>query len=465
MLVRYLTIWCIAAAAVMTGCSSNKIGTPLPVPRPLGTEITAYQAPSEFDAHALPTAELLEPSGPVELRDALALALMHNPKLAEASWSIRSSEARALQAGLRPNPELELEVEEFGGAGARREFTAAETTVRLSQLIELGGKRGARHRVAGVETRLAGYDYEAERLAVLTDATLGFIDVLAAQEQLRLAEDLHRLSEETFEVVRERVRAGKVSPLEETKASIDLANRKIALVTSGNNLKIARKRLAGTWGSTAPRFQTAAGTLDRIDEIPPFEALETLIDSNPEAARWAGEMERRLSELALQRAERMFDLTVSAGVKRFEESGDYAYTLGLSLPVPLFDRNQGRVREARYLLMQTEHKQRAARVRITTALLESYGALSGARAEARALETEVVPASGRAYDAARDGYRQGKFGYLEVLDAQRTFAEANARLLDARARYHRAAALVESLVGTSLDSLLIDTTTHVEEQP
>jgi cobalt-zinc-cadmium efflux system outer membrane protein len=176
-------------------------------------------------------------------------------------------------------------------------------------------------------------------------------------------------------------------------------------------------------------------------------------------------MEQRLAALALERAERIFDLTLSAGVKRFEESDDYAFTLGMSLPIPLFDRNQGGVREARYRFAQTEHQKRAARVRITTALVESYEALAGARAEALALENEIVPAAGRAFEAARSGYRQGKFGYLEVLDAQRTFAEANARLLDAQARYHRAAALVESLSGTSLDSLLKESSTQLEEQP
>lgn len=465
MFVRYVMIFCIAATTGLTGCSSNKIGTPLPVPRPLGNEISAYQAPTNFDPLDVAPQELQEPAGSIELRDALALALLHNPKLAEVSWSIRISEARTLQAGLRPNPELDLEVEEFGGAGPRKEFKAAESTLRVSQLLELGGKRDARHRIAGVETMLANYDYEAERLAVLTDATLGYIDVLAAQEQLRQSEDLFRISRETFDVVAERVRAGKVSPLEETKASIELANRKIGFVAAGSNLKIARKRLAATWGSIEPQFKTAAGSLDRIEEIPSFEALEMIIDTNPDAARWAGEMERRLAELALERAERIFDLTISAGVRRYEESDDYSYTIGMSLPIPIFNRNQGGAREARYRLAQTEQQKRTARVRITTALLESYEALAGARTEALALETEVVPASGRAFNAARDGYRQGKFGYLEVLDAQRTYAEANAHLLDAQTRYHRAAALVESLVGTSLDSLLEDRSTHLEEQP
>jgi cobalt-zinc-cadmium efflux system outer membrane protein len=97
--------------------------------------------------------------------------------------------------------------------------------------------------------------------------------------------------------------------------------------------------------------------------------------------------------------------------------------------------------------------------------LESYEALASARTEALALKNGVVPAAQKAFEAARHGYRQGKFGYLEVLDSQRTFGEATARLLDALARYHRSVALVESLVGTPLDAIVEDSSSPLEEQP
>lgn len=462
MLVRMVMLFCIAATVVLDGCASQKIGVPL-TPRPLWNDLPAYQAPS--DTPADDPAELREPTGTLRLSDALALALKHNPKLGEFSWSVRISEARALQAGVRPNPELEIDIEEFGGAGSRREFYGAETSIRLSQLIELGGDRGARARVAGWENHVARTDYEAERLAVLTETTLAFIDVLEAQERILLVESLHRISVETVNAVKERVDAGKVSPLEETKASIERANTRVDLTNAQSHLAVARRRLAATWGGAAPRFAAAAGTLERVDAIPTFESLEKLLDKNPAVARWAGEMERRLAELALERAQRVFDLTLSAGVTRFEESGDYALAMGVSLPLPLFDRNQGGVREARYRLAQTEHQTKAARLQTSAALSESYEAMASARAEALALETEVVPASGRAFEAARRGYRQGKFAYLEVLDAQRTFAQSEGRLIDALARYHRAAALVESLVGARLESLIEVDSSPLEERP
>src|SRR5262249_53042202 len=134
-------------------------------------------------------------------------------------------EARTLQTSLFPNPEIELELENFGGAGDVRGVDSSESTFQLSQLIELGGKRAKRLRAAGLERDIAGWDYEAKRLEVLTEATKAFIDVLAAQERLALTEDVVRLSEQVHHAAEERVKGGKVPPLETTKARGDARGR------------------------------------------------------------------------------------------------------------------------------------------------------------------------------------------------------------------------------------------------
>ncbi len=446
-----LFLFCFPAVIATTGCTSPRHDAAWPERRPLGREIAIYEAPADSRGASSPV--IVEPEGELTLRDALALALMHNPKLASVSWNVRIGEARTLQAGLLPNPELEFEAEEVEGSGGRRGFDAAEMSIRLSQLVELGGKRFARTRVAEIDGKLAGWDYETERLAVLTDATLGFIDVLTAQEWLRLTQELVNLSEKTLAMVTERVDAGKVSPLEKIKAEVELANNKIELQRAESELRSARKRLTSVWGSIAPRFSKAVGTMERVSDIPAYENVQALLGQNPGIARWAQEMEQRLAALALERARRVPDLTVGVGVQRFEETNDHALTFGLSLPLPLFDRNQGGVLEAHHRLAQIGYERKNAEVRAATALAESYETLTAAHTEVNGLKTQVVPGASKALDAAQEGYKQGKFGYLEVLDAQRTLFEAKRRFLDALARYHRSVAIVESLIGTQLDSI------------
>ena len=167
--------------AVLGGCMLPQQPVALPARRPLGMDIPAYVAAGDPSASRPSDTQVKEPSGALTLRDALALALVGNPELAASSWEIRAAEARALQASLPPNPELEAEAEEIFGTGGAKGVGSAEVSLVLSQLVEMGGKRARRVRVAALEGELAGWDYEARRRTVLTDTTKAFVEVLAAE--------------------------------------------------------------------------------------------------------------------------------------------------------------------------------------------------------------------------------------------------------------------------------------------
>ena len=192
------------------------------------------------------------PEGVLRLPQAQALALMQNPDLAAFAWEVRAGEARTLQAGLPPNPEVGVEVENVAGAGDFQGVDGAEVTVGISQVIELAGKRRKRTHVAALERDLAAWDYETARLDVLTQVTQAFVDVLRVQERLAVDADLVRLAEQIYRIVIERVKAGKVSPLEATRARVALATSRIALQRAQRELTAARERLTATWGGRLP---------------------------------------------------------------------------------------------------------------------------------------------------------------------------------------------------------------------
>lgn len=386
-----------------------------------------------------------EPAGVLTIDHALELTILHNPELAASSNEVLAAGGHLLQAGALPNPELELVAGEFAGSGIRKGYGAAETSVRLSQPVDLGGKRGRRQRVAASESRLARWAYEATRLNVLTQTRRAFIDVLHAQEHLALAASLMSVAEELHKAVAEKVKAGKVPFLEQTKAGVEVANARIAWNRAGQELKSARRRLAAAWGGTAPVFDKAAGELPPVSDIPPLEKLPPLLANTPDVARWNDELALAAESLALEKAARIPDIDISAGVIRFEEDGTYAGTVGLSLPLPFFDRNTGGIIAAGHLRTRAEHLQRAAGIRALTDLAEAYGRLDTAHSEALAIKMELIPGAQLAFEAAHTGYREGKFSYLEVLDAQRTLGEARARYIDILAAYHKAAADVERL--------------------
>ncbi|MCL5885294.1 MAG: TolC family protein [Deltaproteobacteria bacterium] len=394
-----------------------------------------------------------DPTGELTLRQALELALAGNPDLASFSWEVRSGDARVLQAGLIPNPEIGVNVENILGSGPFRNFDSSETTLSISQLVELGGKRAARIRLASAGKEVTVWDYEAKRADLAAEVAKSFVGVLSTQERVALAEETTRLAEEVLIAVSARVAAGKISPVEETKARVAFSVSRIEMERVNRSLEAARTKLSATWGSSKPVFSRAVGRLDQVAPIPSVEELSGRLSRNPDIARWAVELEQRRAVLSQERAGRVPDVTLSAGVRRLrtpEGTDDPALVFSAAIPLPLFNRNQGKILESKYQVSKAEREREAAGNRVRAALSDAYQALAIGYMEATTLKSVVLPGARSAFESAREGFRQGKFGYLDVLDAQRTLFEARGRYVEALAAYHRAAADIERLIGGGL---------------
>jgi len=394
---------------------------------------------------------LEHPTGIITLRDALALALMNNPRLAAFSWEVRAREANVLQAGLLPNPEITIELENFGGSGATSGFDSSENTLWLSQLIELGGKRTKRRTVADFERAVAGWDYESARIDTLTEVALAFSQLLAAQERHALSEELVGVTDRALQIVGEQVKAGAVSAVEKSRAEVTLASSRVELARRVRELNSARKLLAATWGSTTVSFSGVAGVLDEGISPPPSEpALVRQVEENPDLARWTTELSARRALVDLEDSRAIPDVTLSGGPRWFNETNDSAFVLEVSVPLPLFDRNQGAALEARRRVAKASEERRAAEVDVKTALSTAYESLAATYEAVVSLQRDALPKALAAFDGATAAYRRGVFRYLDVLDAQRTLFALRSDYLDTLAAYHSDVARVERLVGKPL---------------
>ncbi|MCP4262103.1 MAG: TolC family protein [Planctomycetes bacterium] len=450
MLNRYLLLFILFALGV-TGCMKQNNDVVLPKRQSLGKEFRTFEPP-EKPAEKQDIAEIFEPTGPITLRQTLALALLHNPELKAFSWDVRVSEARRLQASLWPNPKLMFGAMEVGGAGPRSGFDGAETAIQLSQLIELGDKRSKRTKLASMEQELAGWDYEAKRLDVFTETAKAFNEVLAAQEGFKLIEELLRISEDLVNTVTQRVDAGKDSPLEKAKAAVALSNVKIQQQQAIHHLKFTRKQLAATWAAKSPKFESVTGQLDLLSPIPLAENLNELLEGNPDVARWSLEIDKNKAAVELEKAKAISDITLRGGVQRFNETNDNAIVFGISIPLPISDKNQAGKLRASYELARAREEKRAAYTKVQMELAKAYQALSSAYTEATELDKNILQGAEGVFEASKTGYMQGKLDYLNVLDAQRTLFEAKARYVDALASYHIAKADVERLTGRPIGS-------------
>ncbi|HBG27564.1 MAG: hypothetical protein A2Y10_15470 [Planctomycetes bacterium GWF2_41_51] len=403
--------------------------------------------------YAAETSAASEPNGILTLGEALALTLMHNPELKVFSLETRAAQARELQAGLRPNPELGIEVENIGGRGELSGVNSAETTIQLGQLIELGGKLEKRKRVASFEKELAGVDYQNKKLEVFSEATKTFISVLKAQEKFLLSQELLMLSEESFATVGKRVQAGKDSPIEEIRASVAHANIKISHLESQRELEYARKKLASFWGQNNPLFQEAAGNLDSVEQLPVSENLISRLQLNPEYARWKIEIQKSQAALDLEKSKAISDITIVGGVRRFNETDENAFVVGFSVPLPIFDRNQGGKQEAFYNLLKAREEQTAALLRLQNEFNAAYLEFTNSYSQSVSLKNEVLPGATKMFDAAKRAYEEGKMDYLNVLDAQRTFFDVKNEYIENLADYHSSRTDIERFIGKEIESI------------
>ena len=445
-------LWRLLGLILMAGSACQ---APHLADRPPGrpADFARERAPEEVPGPGAKADKFQEPGGNLTLSEALSLALVRNPELTAYSWRIRESEARALQAKLLPNPRLEGEIEDFGGSGDFDDFEESESTIALSQLVELGGKRARRLRVAELGSTLAAWDFESKRLMVLTQTTQAFIQVLASQERLALSRQSLDLAEQVLRSASERVLAGKSSPLEETRARIIVSKSQIAVERARRGLSAARVRLVSSWGSDTPRFDSVEGQLESIQPAPAFEDMAIWVSENPELARWVVEISERRARIDLAKAQAVPDVTLRGGVKLLSGDDDTAFVVGLSLPLPFFDRNQGKIQEAQFSELTAREEQRAAELRVRTRLFSAFEALRSSHFAATSLQSDVVPAATQVFTSVQEAFREGKLSYLDVLDAERTLFEVRDEYIQALASYHEARAAVEGLLGRSLESL------------
>ncbi|BEP36483.1 TolC family protein [Variovorax sp. V59] len=387
-----------------------------------------------------------EPAGPLDLRSALALAQQLNPGLSSASREREATDAAVVQAGAWPNPVLEAQVEDLR-RGNRT------TTLQLSQPIELGGKRAARVTAAERARDQAASALLARRSELRASAITLFFEVLAAQERLRLAQDSVGLAEAATRAAANRVAAGKVSPLEESRARVAEAGIRVELLQAEGALRSARQQLAALWGNPNPRFTQADGALDRL----PAAAgnVESRLSAAPVLRQARLEVERRQALSDLEQARRVPDVTVSLGAKRVPAdegmgsgSGRNQVVVGLSVPLPIFDTNRGNVAEALSREEKARDELAAAELQLGADVAQATERLRSARATAQTLQRDALPGAEAAYKAAARGFELGKFSFLEALDAQRTLFQVRNQHLLAVADAHRAAAELDRLLGT-----------------
>lgn len=356
------------------------------------------------------------------------------PLRQESLAQIDAAEGRLSQARAWRNPELSLELENFGGEGPLRGFDAAEATVSVSQTLGLG-KRGARVAGAAQALNLARARDRQATAEYAADLAQAYAAAEAADGRQKVAAELLDAARADARAAALLVEAGKEAQLRAIQAQVEERAAQAELEQARAARIAAFGRLSALAGSETPFDALAASLLERqaggVDATGEPPAVAATQAARDEAA----------AQFRLERAQALPDLTLSAGLRRFEADGATAAVAGISLPLPLFDRNRGAAEAARAEL-------RAADARLAQARLQAKADLAAARAATPAANARVASAAAgeaaaaEAYRLARIGYEAGRLPLLELTASRR--ALAGARLLTLEAKQARVDAEAEA---------------------
>lgn len=386
---------------------------------------------------------------PLTLAEAIRLAKANNPALAANRLSREVAEGAADQARRWPNPELEFSSEDIpAGSGG---LSSAQNMIGVSQTIPYAGKKKLDAEIGRQSVTLADSEYQIRERDLVRDVKSAFFETLAAEKRVAASEELLALAQSLGDAARKRVAAGAAGRQETVRAEIETERVSVAISAARRDLEESRKNLATLTGNPAAMPGPLQGSL-RESVLPPATAKlrEQWLAQHP--ALRAAQAGRERAQLELRRAERepLPDVTLGLGAGRNGASDETIMEFRASLPLPLLDRAQGRKRETRALAEAAKFDESASAQR----LLQEFGIaevrLKAAREQAEAYRTRILPKAEEALILVRGGFEAGKFGFLDLVDTQRTAAESRLEYLDKLLELNLAATELEALAGVEI---------------
>ncbi|KRP62542.1 TolC family protein [Pseudomonas trivialis] len=371
---------------------------------------------------------------------ALRTAFANNPDLAAEQWEIEIAQGGLQQAGLIPNPVASWDAED-----TRR--NSRTTTVKLSQTLELGGKRRARIDLATQAQVAAALTLEQQRNSLRADVIDSYYGSLRAQERLALAQRSLALAERGLVIADARVSAGKSSPVQATRARVQLSEIRLELNRAQAGVADAYRRLAASTGSAAPDFDAVAAQKQSAPSPPPGAQLLARVEQTTELRLAELRIRQGEASVNLEKAQRIPDLDVSIGSQYDASTRERTNLVGVSMPLPLFNRNQGNVLAANRRADQARDLRNAVELRLRAETLQALALWRTANTEVQTFNQQILPAAQSAVDSATRGFEMGKFNFLDVLDAQRTLIAARTQYLTATAQATDAWVRLERIYG------------------
>lgn len=397
------------------------------------------------DAETLGSSEQtqLTIESPVTREQALAMVLQHNPSLRAEARQIRVWEARRVQAETWANPYLSLSGEDFLGSGAFRAVDEMQVTAELSQELDLVGKRGHQSAVAAQQRDAAGWQLENARWQLVYEANVAFNQALLAQRRVALSQELADLARQASQVLASQAEAGRVTEMEVERAQVTTALAEMDVQEKTSELLVAKGQLAALWGGTRDQLSQLQGSLEVQDPGLDDNSIQQAIDQHPRVAKMQTLVKLQQARIKAAQAQAIPDLNVMLGYRYLNGPGASTVVSGLGVALPVFDRGQNEIQALEHERAAAEDQLLAERNSIREAVQRSVEKLRASLAASQVLEQKVLPRAESTFLAIQEGVQIGRFGFLDLLEAQRTLFQARRQHLELKAASLQAQAELE----------------------
>jgi cobalt-zinc-cadmium efflux system outer membrane protein len=444
---------------ILVGCSSVPSGPELVLPRPRSATPTpavvqaAYLTRAAKDDEKSPTPKQLgqepiaadpAPTQDVSLADLVKLTLERNPRLAQVAWAINTARGRAVQAGLYPNPVVNItgnEIADRTGPGG------IWTTPMVYQQIVTANKLGLSKAAALRQVDQATLNLITERYRVLTEVRQAFFEVATLERRREILTRLVKLAEQSVQTTQKLLKAKEAARLDVVQLEVDRERYRAELEATERSLPAAYRRLAASVGvSDLPVFHVSGDLETPLPDYDLERVRAYVLGIHPELRSARIGVDR--AQILVRRAEvePIPNLTINTGYTRQNQNKSSDWDIGFGFPVPLWNRNQGNILAAKAQLGEAINNIGRVRNDLVNRLATSFGTYAAARKRAERYKSDIIPRAQETYQLALKAYQGGQFEYLRVLQAQRAVAEANLEYLRSLGEMWRSASAVAGLM-------------------
>ncbi|MHC4416856.1 MAG: TolC family protein, partial [Planctomycetota bacterium] len=382
----------------------------------------------------------------ITIQDLLRAADRFNPRIGEARAAVGVAAGAAWQAGLYPNPSLELEAEDIPLSGGG--LDQSKTTIGVIQPIIVSDRRSASAAGGRAEQRARGWDLGQTRRAVFGDVRRQVAKILYLREAIRLSRDLQEVAGRTLEIAETRFEARAAPESEVLRSRVESDGLALSINRLERELAAAGERLNALLGGREVPIDRISIGLASTGPTLELEWLEQAVDERHPRVLAANERVKAAEHhLDRARAGRHPDIAARVAYGFDGAFDEHIMEVGLVLPLTIFDRNQGNILRARYEVIAAKEQAKVVRNDIRAELADAYQRYMSAREQVSAFENRIVAPAERSLAQTREGYTAGKLAFLDLLDAQRTSASAQITRLGVLRELNTAQADLHGILG------------------